>query len=184
MRTLSGLILAALLLAVTAAAGASAEATFWSAEEAGELDRLHAGLLSAPDEASARAIADRIWTIWTGPDDPAIAGRVAEIVEKAGFGGPATQMPLIEALVADYPDYPEAWNLRATARFMRGDNDGALADIEEVLRREPRHFGALAGRALILDGMGKGEEALAAIREALAVHPFLPERALFPGLGP
>lgn len=184
MRHPLGLFLAALLLAVTPASTAFAEAHFWSQSETADLDRLHTSLKSAPDEASARALADQIWAIWTRPDDQAIAGRVAEILEKAGFGGPATQMPLIEELVADYPDYPEAWNFRATARFLRGDNPGALADIEEVLKREPRHFGALAGRALILQGTGKGEEALAAIKAALAVHPFLPERALFPELAP
>ena len=177
-------LLAGMLLTMTPPATTQAQTGFWSQLEVAELDRLHRDLKSAPDEASARAIADRIWLIWTRPDDQAVAMRVAEILEKAGFGGPATQMPLIEDLVADHPDYPEAWYFRATARFMRGDNEGALSDIEEVLKREPRHFGALAGRALILHGMGRGEEALEAIRLALAVHPFLAERTLFPELGP
>ncbi|PXA98193.1 hypothetical protein DMC47_09815 [Nostoc sp. 3335mG] len=159
-----------------------AQSPFWSAAESGELDTLFARLADASDEAEARSTADAIWIIWTRPDNEEAAARVAEIIEKAGFGGPATQLPLIEGLVADFPDYPEAWNMRATARFLRGDNDGALADIAETLKREPRHFGALAGRALILDSQGKGEPALSAMRAALAVHPFLPERQLFPEL--
>lgn len=182
MRLSLGLFLAALLLAATPASTSLAQTSFWSQTDAADLDRLHASLRAAPDEARARAIADQIWTVWTRPDNEAIAGRVAEILEKAGFGGPATQIPLIEELIADHPDYPEAWNLRATARFLSGDDQGALDDIEEVLRREPRHFGALAGRALILHSMGKGKAALDAIKAALAVHPFLPERALFPEL--
>ncbi len=60
--------------------------------------------------------------------------------------------------------------------------DKSLADIEQTLAREPRHFGALAGRALIYHTLGKRDEALQAIREALEIHPFLPERALFPEL--
>jgi tetratricopeptide (TPR) repeat protein len=177
-----GPILAALMLALLPVTPSMAEATIWSTREAQQLDALFARLKSAPDEASARALADKIWTIWTRPEDTRIAARVAEIIEKSGFAGPFSQMPLIEKLVADYPDYAEGWNLRATARYFGGDNEGSLSDIDEVLKREPRHFGALAGRAVMLQGQGKGEEALQAIRAALAVHPFLPERQLFPEL--
>lgn len=184
MRILPSFLLAALLLVTSPASPALAQSLFWTQSEATTLDQLYDSLKAAPDEASARAIADAIWAIWTRPDNGAAAARVAEIIEKSGFAGPASQMPLIEALVADYPDYPEAWNLRATARFFRGDTAGALNDIAETLKREPSHFGALAGRALILHDMGRTEDALAAIKAGLAVHPFLPERTLFPDLAP
>lgn len=174
----------ALMLALSPAGAAMAETDIWSQTQIEELDDLFARLKAAPDEAAARALADRIWTIWTQPEDETIAARMKEIIETGGFGGPVAVVPLIDAMVADFPHYSEGWNLRATARFLRGDNDGALADIEEALKREPRHFGALAGRALILRGQGKGEEALAAIKAGLAIHPFLPERHLFPELAP
>lgn len=151
--------------------------------EASALDSLFAQLRTAPDETIARATADRIWTIWTQPDDPVLAARVAEIITGGGFAGPVAQVAEINALVEDYPDYAEGWNLRATANFMRGDYDASLADVAETLKREPRHFGALAGRALILHSQGRREEALKAMREALDIHPFLPERGLFPELG-
>lgn len=184
MRVRPSFFLAALLLVTTPASAALAQSSFWSQSEAATLDQLYESLKAAPNEARARAIADAIWAIWTRPDNTAAATRMAEILEKSGFAGPASQMPLIEALVADYPDYPEAWNLRATARFFRGDTAGALEDIVETLKREPSHFGALAGRALILHEMGRSDEALAAITAALAVHPFLSERGLFPELAP
>ena len=184
MRVLPSFLLAALLLVTTPASAARAQSPFWSQSEVTTLDQLYDSLKAAPDEASARTTADAIWAIWTQPDNEAAAAHVAEIIEKSGLAGPASQMPLIEALVADFPDYPEAWNLRATARFFRGDTAGALADIAETLKREPSHFGALAGRALILHELGRSEDALAAIKAGLAVHPFLPERALFPDLAP
>ena len=167
-----------LLLAVTSPR--LAEHSIWTLGQTEQLDGLFDQLAVAEDEASARELANEIWTIWTQPPNEAIAERVSEIIQNSGLAGPFSRMPLIESLVMDYPDYPEGWNLRATARFFGGDNAGALSDIEEVLKREPRHFGALAGRAVILQAQGKGAEALAAIRQALAIHPFLPERQLFP----
>ena len=147
------------------------------------LDTLFAQLAAATGEAQARAIADDIWAIWTQPDDPVLAARVSEIMTAGGFAGPASQLPLIDALVADYPEYSEGWNLRATAHFLNGAYAQSLADIEKTLALEPRHFGALAGKALIFHSQGKRDEALEAIRAALDIHPYLPERSLFPELG-
>jgi tetratricopeptide (TPR) repeat protein len=183
MRTLLPQVIAALMLVAVPAAPVFAQNSGVSAAQSAELDDLFAQLSASTSEDEARALADQIWRIWTQPDDPDLAARVDEIFAASGFAGPASQLPLIDELVADYPDYSEAWNLRATAHFMRGDYEKSLADIEETLKREPRHFGALSGRALIYHTQGKADEALKAIEEALDVHPFLPERALFPELG-
>lgn len=156
----------------------------FSSEQSSELDSLFADLRSAPDETTARALGDQIWQLWTHPADAALAERVRKIIEGGGFAGPAAQLPQIDQLVADYPNYSEAYNLRATANFLRGDYESALEDVEATLRIEPRHFGALAGRALIFHTQGKYEEAKDALLQGLEIHPFLPERSLFPDLGP
>ena len=67
----------------------------------------------------------------------------------------------------------EAWNRRATIYYMKKDYGRALADIREVLRREPRHFGALAGLGLILQDLGDDKQALEVYRRALAIYPHL-----------
>jgi|GEM_PF-1344159 hypothetical protein len=177
-----GTILVAVLLALSPVTPGFAQATIWSSVETNRLDALFARLRVAPDEATARILADDIWTIWTRPSNEIIALRVKEIIEGGGFAGPTSQIPLIDALVADYPDYSGGWDLRATARFHRGDNAGSLADIAETLAREPRHFGPLAGRALILDSQGRREEALAAIRAALPSTPSCPSVISSPSL--
>lgn len=171
---------AAVLLALAHAPLSLAQSYERGASQAAQVEALFARLSASTDEPAARAIADEIWTIWTKPDDPVLAGRIAEIIKASGLAGPASQLPLINALVEDYPEYSESWNLRATAYFLRGDNQAALADVEQTLRLEPRHFGALAGRALIFHNQGQHEKALAAIRAALEIHPFLPERILSP----
>ena len=48
-----------------------------------------------------------------------------------------------------------------------------VADIAEVLAREPRHFGALSGLGMILQEIGDDKHALEAYRKALAVDPHL-----------
>lgn len=184
MRMLTRLAIAALLLALAPQGSAFAQSFTRSAAQSAALDALFARLSAAPDADAARLVTDEIWIIWTQPDDPALAARVAEIITGGGFSGPVSQLPLIDTLTEDYPEYSEGWNLRATAHFLRGDYDNALLDIDQTLKLEPRHFGALAGRALIFESQGKHEEALDAIRAALDIHPFLPERGLFPELGP
>lgn len=182
MRTLIRIAIAALMLAAQPAHLVLAETYTRGEVQTTELNALFSRLSAATSEPEARQIADAIWRIWTEPDDPALAARISEIITAGGFAGPASQLPLIDALVEDYPDYSEAWNMRATAHFLRGAYEQSLSDIEAALELEPRHFGAMAGRALIFHTLGKRDEALEAIRQALDIHPWLPERNLFPEL--
>ena len=70
-------------------------------------------------------------------------------------------------------DVGRSWNRRATVYYTKKDFGRALADIREVLAREPRHFGALSGLGIILQEMGDEKHALDAFRRALAIHPHL-----------
>ena len=71
------------------------------------------------------------------------------------------------------PLSPKAWNRRATVYYTKKDFGRSLADIHEVLAREPRHFGALSGLGIILQELGDDKHALDAFRRALAIHPHL-----------
>jgi tetratricopeptide (TPR) repeat protein len=73
------------------------------------------------------------------------------------------------------PDWSEAWNQRATTRFLTGDTDGAMADIDRVIKLEPRHFGALAGMGMILQGAGLEKSALEIFKKALGIYPLEPD---------
>ena len=61
---------------------------------------------------------------------------------------------LLDAIIELKPNYVEAWNRRATVYYLQKDYGHAVADIREVLAREPRHFGALAGLGVILQEIG------------------------------
>lgn len=137
------------------------------------LDFLFGALKVAPNEESAKAIEERIWAVWMiSPSDTAnlLMSRVRTAVEQKDTD---LAIQLLDGIIAIKPDYVEAWNRRATLYYMKKDYGRALADIREVLRREPRHFGALSGLGLILQDIGDDKHALEAYRRALAVYPRL-----------
>jgi tetratricopeptide (TPR) repeat protein len=148
------------------------------------LDTLFSQLRTAPDPATAQALADQIWQVWTTPDDPDITTHLAELTAAMSRGDYPTALDIARALTVRAPDYAEGWNQLATIEYMLGQYQASLADIDETLKREPRHFGALAGEALVQLKLGDRAAALAAIKQALDIHPFLAERGLFPELGP
>jgi tetratricopeptide (TPR) repeat protein len=137
------------------------------------LDFLFGALKAAPDEASARHVEARIWALWLQtPSDTA-----ALLMMRAKVAMDAQQMDvalkLLDAVVKLRPDYVEGWNRRATLYYLRNDYAHSLEDIEQVLVREPRHFGALAGLGMIMQDLGDEKRALDAFRKALAVDPYL-----------
>jgi tetratricopeptide (TPR) repeat protein len=82
-------------------------------------------------------------------------------------------LKLLNALIKIRPDYVEAWNRRATIYFMKNDYGKSIADIREVLKREPRHFGALTGLGVILQEIGDDKHALEVFRRAVEIYPRL-----------
>jgi tetratricopeptide (TPR) repeat protein len=135
------------------------------------LDFLFGALKVAPNEESAKAIEERIWAVWmVSPSDTAnlLMTRVRTAVEQKDAD---LALKLLDGIVKIKPDYVEAWNRRATLYYMRKDYGRSLSDIREVLKREPRHFGALSGLGLILQDIGDNKQALEVYRRALAVHP-------------
>jgi tetratricopeptide (TPR) repeat protein len=142
-------------------------------ERSYNLDTLFEALKIAPDNDSARAIEQRIWALWiaSGSDTcNLLMGRVKAATEQKDLD---LAIKLLNAVIEIRPNYTEAWNRRATIYFLQKDYGHALADIREVLAREPRHFGALSGLGLILQELGDEKHALEAYRRALAIDPHL-----------
>jgi tetratricopeptide (TPR) repeat protein len=146
------------------------------------LDQLFDQLRTAPDPDAAHAIDQQIWQIWMSPSDPALARMMAGAIAAEQAGDLPRAMLDLGRIISSYPSYAEGWNQRATVEFELGDFDDSLSDIDKVLTLEPRHFGALSGRAMIYLARGDRPKALGAILAALAVHPFLAEKSLFPEL--
>ena len=137
------------------------------------LDFLFGALKAAPDAASARHVEARIWAMWMQtPSDTA-----ALLMSRAKTAIDAKKMDValkvLDSLIRLRPDYTEAWNRRATIYYLKNDYVRSMQDIQQVLAREPRHFGALAGLGMIMQEVGDDKRALEAFRKALAVHPHL-----------
>ena len=137
------------------------------------LDFLFGALKAAPDEDSAKHVEARIWAIWLQtPSDTA-----ALLMMRAKAATDAKQLDLavklLDAVIKLRPDYVEAWNRRATLYYLQNDYARSLADIRQVLSREPRHFAALAGLGMIMQDLGDDKRALEAFRKALEINPHL-----------
>src|SRR5580704_5976837 len=107
------------------------------------LDELFKHLAAASDPEEAKGFAEAIQRIWMrSRSDTANL-----IMQRAALAAQTKDYPLalslLDRLVALEPNWAEAWNQRATARFLSGDFDGSMADIDRVMKLEPRHFGAL-----------------------------------------
>ena len=189
-RSLTGIFLAAAMAAVPAVASAQepravpparqkklpeppAKLPKVGADKTRGLDFLFGALKVAPDEASAKHVEARIWAQWLHtPSDTA-----ALLMMRAKAAMDAQQMDvalkLLDSLVKLRPDWVEAWNRRATLYYLRNDYGHSLQDIQQVLVREPRHFGALAGLGMIMQDLGDDKRALDAFRKALAINPHM-----------
>ena len=135
------------------------------------LDFLFGALKAAPDEASAKHVEARIWATWLQtPSDTA-----ALLMSRAKTAMDAQKMDValkvLDALIRLKPDYIEAWNRRATIYYLKNDYLHSMQDFQQVLSREPRHFGALASIGMIMQELGDDKRALEAFRKALTINP-------------
>ncbi len=137
------------------------------------LDFLFGALKVAPDEETAKAIEQRIWGLWVVSRSDTANLLMLRVKTAVDAKDNELAIKLLDGIIKIRPDYIEAWNRRATLYYQQKDYGRALADIREVLKREPRHFGALAGLGMILQDIGDDKQALEVYRRALAVYPHL-----------
>ena len=76
-----------------------------------------------------------------------------------------------DRVIAMRPEFAEGWNKRATVYFLLGEDDLSLKDCDEVLKRNPRHFGVLAGYGQIYLRKGELQRSLEFFEQALAINP-------------
>ena len=125
------------------------------------------------DTASARVLEESIWKVWLRSGSPTIDLLMRRILRAMSASDSAKALKLLDRVVDLAPEFAEGWNKRATVLFVVGQYEASLEDIERVLALEPRHFGALSGRGMILEHLDDKKGALAAYRDALQIHPHL-----------
>lgn len=139
-------------------------------EAQSDLDALFEALKNA-DAATSDEIEGRIWAEWSRSGSAALDLLLERGREALQEGEVDVAIEHFTALIDHAPDFAEAYNARATAYFQAGLYGPALEDIRQTIARNPRHFGAMAGLAMILDEIGETEGALEAWRAVEALNP-------------
>jgi len=137
------------------------------------LDFLFEALKAAPDADAAKLVESRIWALWLASGSDTTDLLMSRVKTALDAKDNKLAVELLDAVLALRPDYVEGWNRRATIHFANKDYGKSLADIRQVLAREPRHFGALTGLGVIMQEFNEDKLALEAFRKALAVNPHL-----------
>jgi tetratricopeptide (TPR) repeat protein len=168
-----GLILAAVLVGPAWADGCPE-----APDHGAALDRLVAQLQEAPDYTAARSLNAQMWQLWLdAPDEPSQAMLDQGMRARSSYDFEGA-FERFDALVGYCPFYAEGYNQRAFVHFLREDYVAALPDLDRALELNPQHVGALSGKALTLIALGRDDEGQAVLRDAVALNPWLNERAL------
>jgi tetratricopeptide (TPR) repeat protein len=143
-------------------------------EKRAALDKMLDALRTAPNEQVASALADRIQQSWLEASTPAVTLLMSRGLRESNTGSTDEAVSVFsDAIVLD-PTLAEAWHQRAIARFHAGDTRGAVADLRETLKLEPRHFGAWRTLERIAEGREDWKAAYDAWQHVLDIDPRMP----------
>lgn len=137
---------------------------------AARLDALY-DQLAQSSAADARGIEREIRLEWRKTGSAAmdlLLQRGRDALERGDF---AAAIDHLTALTDHSPDVAEAFHARARAYYQTGLIGPAIADLEQALALDPRHYEAAHGLAVVLEELGRAPQAYAAYRLVLSIHP-------------
>lgn len=121
-----------------------------------------------------RAYAEQaLWLVWSRSGDAAVDRLMERGIEEMHSGRHREAIATFSQVIQRKPGFAEGWNKRATALYLAGEFRRSVADCDEVLKRNPRHFGALSGAGLNHLQLEEHRQALEWFRRALEVNPNL-----------
>lgn len=122
-------------------------------------------------------IEGQIVTEWSKSGSAAMDLLLRRGEEALEDGAPDVAVEHFTALVDHAPDFAEGYHGRATAYYNLGLLGPAIDDLRQTLVLEPRHFGAMTGVAVILEELGRAEDALEVWQRVAEFAPSDPEVA-------
>jgi len=121
---------------------------------------------------SSFLIEQKIWKIWsTHPIDTELTSMLTEGSDFVNDNQLTKAIEIFTKVIELDPNWPEAWNKRATVYYMIGEFEKSQKDIDEVLKLEKRHFGALAGQGLVNIELKNYEKAIKSYENAMEIYP-------------
>ena len=129
--------------------------------------------LRDPD-ARVRALAERaLWEVWSRSGNDDVDHLLRAGIAEMQHGQLEASIDTFSEVIRRRPDFAEGWNKRATVYYLVGEYRKSAADCDEVLKRNPTHFGALSGYGMIWLRLDDPARALERFEQALAVNPNL-----------
>jgi tetratricopeptide (TPR) repeat protein len=126
------------------------------------------------DDALVRKLAERaMWEVWSRSGDASVDRLLASGIEQMGAREGELAVRTFTEVIRRRPDFAEAWNKRATVYYLMGEYQKSLADCDEVMKRNPYHFGALSGYGMIYLQLDQPAKALDYFQRALKINPNL-----------
>ena len=140
--------------------------------QATELNKLFDDLSKINNIQDGDILEKKIWAVWNKHPNENILTEKLEFGTKLMYQGRYDYaLTVFTNIIETDPEWPEAWNKRATLLFLMKDYQKSLDDISKVLELEPRHFGALSGRAQIYIDLELYQKALKDLKDAKKIHP-------------
>jgi len=131
------------------------------------------GQLRDSDDLVRALTENSIWQTWSRSGDDKVDALFKIGVAQMNQGQAESALDTFTEIIKRKPEFAEGWNKRATIYFLIGEYDKSLADCDEVIKRNPQHWGALSGYGQIYMQLDRPEEALGYFQRALAVNPNL-----------
>jgi len=140
-----------------------------------ELNNLFKQLKNS-ENVKAIEIENKIWKIWmTHPSDDRRGYRLTELLAQGSLFINRRELSkaygIFSQIILEDPKWAEAWNKRATVLYMLGRYEQSQNDINEVLKLEKRHFGALSGQGLVQAKLKNYKKAIESYEEVQKIHP-------------
>jgi tetratricopeptide (TPR) repeat protein len=127
--------------------------------------------LKDADEDVREAAQLAIWAVWSRSGDQKIDALLAQGTLAMNSGQFEIALESFNRVVRQKPDFAEGWNKRATLYYLAGETRKSIADCDQVLKRNPNHFGALSGYGQLYLQLGEPEKALQYFERAYAINP-------------
>lgn len=124
------------------------------------------------DQYISNKIEQKIWKIWsTHPNNSELTTMLNVGSEFVNNNQLLEAIEIFTKVIELDPSWPEAWNKRATVFYMVGEFEKSQKDIDEVLKLENRHFGALAGQGLVNIKLENYDKAIKSYENVIEIYP-------------
>ena len=142
------------------------------------LNQLFEQLKKSNNASLAFEIENKIWKIWSiHPSKDRRGYRLTELLAQGSFLMTERELngayEIFSQIILVDPNWPEAWNKRATVLYLLGRYQQSQKDIDEVLKLEKRHFGALSGQGLVQIELKNYEKAINSYKEVQKIYPLI-----------